>query len=115
MLVRFAICIVLVTLAGGCRKAAKSTTPAAAASQADFAKDVRPVLSEYCYSCHNDQKHKGDVVLEKFSDEEAVLADRATWEKVLKNVRGRQMPPEEKPQPSEDKRRLVANWIEAKL
>src|SRR5437868_4570243 len=101
MLVRFVICIVLVALAGSCRKAAKSNVApaAAAASHADFAKDVRPVLSEYCFSCHNDQKHKGDVVLEKFADEESVLADRTTWEKVLKNVRGRQMPPEEKPQP----------------
>jgi len=115
MLIRFVICIVVVTLAGGCRKAARVNAPATVASHADFAKDVRPVLSEYCFSCHNDQKHKGDVVLEKFSDEEAVLADRATWEKVLKNVRGRQMPPEEEPQPADDKRQLVANWIEAKL
>ena len=117
MLVRLVICIVVVALAGGCRKASQTANaPAAGAtSHADFAKDVRPVLSEYCFSCHNDQKHKGDVVLEKFADEETVLADRATWEKVLKNVRGRQMPPEEKPQPAEDKRQLVANWIESKL
>src|SRR4051812_17751564 len=113
MFARLAICVVLVALAGSCRKAAKSATPAAAASHADFAKDVRPVLSEYCFGCHNDEKHKGDVVLEKFADEESVLADRATWEKVLKNVRGRQMPPEEKPQPADDKRQLVANWIES--
>ena len=41
-----------------------------------------------------------------------VVVTRATWEKVLKNVRARQMPPEEKPQASEDKRQLIANWIE---
>src|SRR5262245_37349071 len=104
MLVRLLMCVALVALAGGCRKVSRASAPAPVTSNADFVKDVRPVLSEYCYSCHNDQKHKGDVVLEKFADEASVAADRATWEKVLKNVRGRQMPPEEKPQPAEDKR-----------
>lgn len=115
MLVRFVVCAVLVMLAAGCRKATTTASAADSATHADFAKDVRPVLNEYCFNCHNDQKHKGDVVLEKFADESAVLADRTTWEKVLKNLRNRQMPPEEKPQPGEDQRQFVAKWIEAKL
>ena len=116
MFVRLLLLSLVALLAGSCRKASSPmNTKAAVVSRADFAKEVRPVLSEYCFSCHNDQKHKGDVVLEKFADEPSVLADRATWEKVLKNLRNRQMPPEEKPQPGEDQRTLVANWIEAKL
>src|SRR6185369_15173079 len=81
----------------------------------NFSSDIRPVLSEYCFSCHNNDKHKGDVTLDKFTDEASVAADRATWEKVLKNLRSRAMPPENKPQPSEAQRELVAGWLDSKL
>ena len=64
MLVRLMIFSLVAMFAGGCRKASPSASnkPAATTSHADFAKEVRPVLSEYCFSCHNDQKHKGDMV-----------------------------------------------------
>ena len=117
MLIRFFILLSVVTLLGGCKKSptAASAPSAAPASRADYAKDIRPVLDEFCFGCHNDKKHKGDVVLDKFTDEAAVLADRAVWEKVLKNIQARQMPPEEKPQLKDDQRQLVLNWIETKL
>jgi len=113
---RAAISVLLLLVAAGCHKI--SGRPAAAASgpgHGSFEADVRPVLSQYCFNCHNNEKHKGDVVLETFTNEAAVLADRATWEKVLKNLRSRAMPPENKPQPLEDQRAAVANWVEAKL
>ena len=115
MLIRFFNLLLLLALVGGCKKSIPASPASAPASRADYAKDIRPVLDEYCFSCHNDKKHKGDVVLDKFADEAAVMADRAVWEKVLKNIRGCQMPPEEKPQPKDEQRQLVLNWIETKL
>ncbi len=110
------ICVLLAM--AGCRQASPSAQAAGAGKDVvtkDFERDVRPILSQYCNNCHSAEKHKGDVVLDKFTDEASVLADHATWEKVLKNLRSRAMPPEEKPQPTEDQRQLVANWLDAKL
>ena len=87
----------------------------AAARSVDFAKEIKPVLAKYCYDCHGSEKQKGDLSLEAFADEAAVLKDRKTWEKVMKNLRNHEMPPSKKPQPAEPQRALVADWIEAKL
>ena len=47
------------------------TGPAAAA---DFEKDIRPVLAEFCLKCHSTEKHKGDLDMERFaSDRKSVV------------------------------------------
>src|SRR5215203_5209417 len=69
-----------------------------------FEKSVKPLLEQYCYSCHGNGKSKGDLTLDNFSDKASVLKDRKTWEHVLRNVRNREMPPENKPQPTQAER-----------
>src|ERR1041385_9529190 len=61
---------------------------------------VAPILSKYCYDCHGNGKHKGDVQLDLYKNEADAAADPKTWEKVMQNVRGHVMPPEKKAQPS---------------
>src|SRR6185369_10694366 len=34
--------------------------PPAVSRPVDFSKDVQPILSEHCYSCHGPEKQKGD-------------------------------------------------------
>ncbi len=81
----------------------------------DFDKQVQPVLSRYCYGCHNDQKHKGGLSLEAFRDKAAILQQPKTWELVMHHVQNKEMPPEGKPQPSEAERRLLVSWIEKEV
>src|SRR4051812_14413642 len=40
---------------------------AGSASAADFEKEIRPILSEYCNKCHSTAKQKGDLDLERFT------------------------------------------------
>ncbi|HMJ91224.1 MAG TPA: DUF1592 domain-containing protein [Candidatus Acidoferrum sp.] len=118
MLVRIGILIFVTLTLVGCRQPIRMSRASTAQSEVaakSFQHDLRPVVSEYCNNCHNSEKHKGDVVLDKFTDDATVMADRATWEKVLKNVRSRAMPPEGKPQPTEEQRALLENWLETKL
>lgn len=119
MLGRFAsVLVVLLALAGlhdPLHAAQPSKAARASGPQPSYERDVQPIVAQYCNSCHSAEKHKGDVVLDKFTAERAVMADRATWEKVLKNIRGRAMPPEGKPQPTDGQRELVLNWLETKL
>lgn len=80
-----------------------------------FERDIKPVLSQYCYGCHGETKRKGDLSLQVYQDEAAALKDAKVWGKVLHNVRTREMPPENKPQPTQAQRDLIAGWIETKI
>src|SRR5690349_13924386 len=66
----------------------KSSNPAAA------------VVNDYCINCHDADTHKGELDLAK------ILSDPLTehaeaWEKVIRKVRARQMPPAGKKRPDE--------------
>src|SRR5436190_2239083 len=85
--------------------------PSSKPSSSRFEKEIKPLLSRYCYGCHNDQKHKGDLSLESFEDVAAILQQPKTWEMVMHHVQTKEMPPEDKAQPSEADRRLLVSWI----
>lgn len=87
-----------------------ATCPAAEASLG-FDKDVRPVLQDYCFRCHDTAKHKGDVDLSIFKNDQAVLRQPKLWGKVLEQINDRTMPPKKKPQPSAAERLRLASWI----
>ncbi len=74
---------------------------AAAEESTSFAKDVLPFLTKHCYHCHGNGKKKGEIALDPFRDDESLQKDRTVWEKVLKMVRGGEMPPKERPRPAE--------------
>src|SRR6185436_8342361 len=80
-----------------------------------FERRIVPLVDEYCFSCHGDGKHKGDMVLDGWKDEASALTDRKTWERVLQKVNNREMPPGNKPQPSDRQRARLADWIEKKV
>lgn len=80
-----------------------------------LAKDVAPLLNQYCYSCHGNGKKKADLALDAYKDEASVLNDRKTWEKVLHNLRTGDMPPENKPQPTPQQREMLIAWIDSTI
>src|SRR5262249_27425910 len=51
----------------------------------------------------------------EYTDEAAAAKDRKTWEKVEHNVRIREMPPPNKPQPSAAERDAFTGWVAAQL
>ncbi|MEO5803192.1 MAG: DUF1592 domain-containing protein [Verrucomicrobiota bacterium] len=79
----------------------------------DYEQDIRPLLGKYCYGCHGETKKKADLSLQLFETKASVLNDLSTWEKVLHHVQTREMPPENKPQPSDEERTLITRWIES--
>jgi hypothetical protein len=80
-----------------------------------YEKSVLPLLRQFCYGCHGDGKKKGGVALDAYPTPQSILVDRATWEHVLKNLRGHLMPPEGKPQPADAERELIASWVESQV
>ena len=81
----------------------------------NFQKDIRPLLETYCTKCHSPSRKKGGVDLSRFLDSGAVHTDPKTWETTLAQVRDRNMPPENKPQPSAEERDRLVTWIEGAL
>lgn len=85
------------------------------AAQADFQKDIRPLLNEFCLKCHSTKDHKGDLDLERFKSLDAVKRDPKVWLQVEEQLELAEMPPKDKPQLSAaQKARLVA-WVRGTL
>lgn len=76
--------------------------PAGEARATGIEKDVIPFLARHCFSCHGGGRSKGDVTLDKYRDEQAIVQDREVWENVLKLVRTGEMPPRAKDRPRPD-------------
>ncbi len=93
--------------------------PAGILSAADgpltLAKDIRPVLEEYCFDCHNPDKKKGDVNLEEVAASPKMEQHRAVWDKVAEVLENGDMPPEKKPQPTEGERHLLLSFLDGQL
>ena len=60
----------------------------------------RAVVSKYCISCHNDRLKRGGLALNTVVAQE-VDRNPDVWEKVLRKIRTRQMPPVGLPRPDE--------------
>ena len=76
-----------------------------------YQKDIRPILAERCFKCHDAEKKKGGIVLTVFADEKAIARQRKLWLKVVEAIDGLEMPPNgEAPLPAEQREHLV-RWI----
>jgi hypothetical protein len=76
---------------------------------------VAPLLAKYCLGCHGAEKPKGELDLAKYHDDAGVAADRKTWERVAEFVETAEMPPKDKPKPTDEERELLVAWIESKV
>jgi hypothetical protein len=76
-----------------------------------FEREIRPLLESFCFKCHGPEKPKAGINLSAFKDEAAVQRDSRAWEKVLRQLREREMPPEGKSQPSPEQRDKLVSWI----
>lgn len=71
-----------------------------------------PLLDANCLDCHDAADKKGGLDLSGFTNENAVMKDRAIWRSVYEKIESHQMPPpKRKSQPTADERRKVLAWI----
>jgi Protein of unknown function (DUF1592)/Protein of unknown function (DUF1588)/Protein of unknown function (DUF1587)/Protein of unknown function (DUF1585)/Protein of unknown function (DUF1595)/Planctomycete cytochrome C len=83
----------------------------ASESVAEFQKDVRPLLENYCYDCHGGDEKKGDVSFEELKSNSDIL-NHDLWFRVLKNLRAGLMPPAKRTaRPSLEERQRIEGWI----
>ncbi len=82
---------------------------------ADFQKDIRPLLNEFCLKCHSTKDHKGDLDLERFKSLDAVKRDAKVWQQVEEQLELGEMPPKEKPQLSSAQKAKLVAWVRGTL
>jgi hypothetical protein len=80
-----------------------------------FDQTIRPVVKEFCLSCHSTAKHKGDLDLERFSSLTEVKKHPKVWQQVIEQLSLGEMPPKEKPQPTAAQREQLVAWVNAVL
>src|SRR5262245_232914 len=95
-----------------------ASLPQAFASQIPVAtsegEQHRQLLDRYCVSCHNQRLKTGGLALDTLAVEN-LAADAPTWEKVVRKLRSRAMPPVGRPRPSDREADALAGWLETGL
>jgi mono/diheme cytochrome c family protein len=74
----------------------------------------RQFLDRYCATCHSERSKSGGLSLVQ-ADLSKLGAQPELWEKVVRKVRTRLMPPPNTPQPSEADRLAILTWLETSL
>jgi hypothetical protein len=77
-----------------------------------YAKEILPLLQEYCYDCHGDGAKKGKLALDIHSNQEEITGDHQLWKKVWENLHRRNMPPADMEQPGDKEIDRILSWIE---
>src|SRR5262245_3824204 len=86
-----------------------STRPSPEASS-----PVTVLVNNYCVTCHDSDVKKGELDLDSVSQED-VTRHPDVWERVVRKLRARQMPPAEKKRPDERTYEAVVNELASSL
>ena len=90
--------LTMVWLSGVCVGATGAEQPQARAATADSSQ--RALLDEYCVRCHNTRRLVGGLALDTV-DPDDVGPDAEVWERALRKLQARAMPPAGSPRPEE--------------
>ena len=71
-------------------------------------------FDQYCSKCHNSTDWAGGVAFDTMS-EDSFGDDAKVWEEAVRKLRGRLMPPPDKPQPDASLIKSQIAWLEGKL
>ncbi|MGC2659836.1 MAG: DUF1592 domain-containing protein [Bryobacteraceae bacterium] len=91
--------------------ATTSPTPQVQADD-EFSKVITPFVAQNCSLCHNEKLKTAGLSLVGYSSTDAMLKDRAEWEKVVAKLQAGEMPPKGMPQPTPDAVKTVVSWLQ---
>ena len=63
------------------------------AESTPFSEDLRPLLVKHCMECHSADGAEGGIAFDRYVDSAKIQSDFELWEKVIRLVKERQMPP----------------------
>jgi len=93
---------------------ADKTAPAAGATPGAEQPGPWALLHERCEKCHNSEDWAGEVAFDTMSPQD-IPKDAQIWEKAVRKLRGRLMPPPGNPQPDQQTIDTFVHWMEGNL
>jgi mono/diheme cytochrome c family protein len=108
------VLLVLIASLAFLQNRAVGQTPAASATPPAGPDQYRAMLNTYCVGCHNARARTGGLALDGL-DLHATQKDAQIWEKALRKLRGRLMPPPGSPQPPQADIDAFTTWMEGTL
>ena len=75
---------------------------------------IPSLVEQYCANCHDSELKKGNLDLESIASED-ITRHSDVWEKAVRRLRARQMPPADKKRPDEAAYKAVLSLLESKL
>ena len=81
-----------------------------AATDARYAREIRPLMRSYCLGCHSTSQHAGDLDLERFATASAARRDPHVWTRVIEQLQSGEMPPKTARQPTAAERSRLLGW-----
>jgi hypothetical protein len=80
-----------------------------------FESSIRPLLRDYCATCHSTEKQEGELDLQRFASLEQVKQQPEVWENVQEQLALGEMPPKDAKQLTAEQRRQLASWVRSTL
>jgi hypothetical protein len=80
-----------------------------------FAAKVAPFLETHCVGCHSGDEPEAGIGFDRYTDSANIQNDFELWEKTLRLIRERQMPPPEETQPTADEVVAITEAISTEL
>lgn len=107
------VAVILIGRPTGLIGRVNSEPPAKLATE--YADRIRPLLNQYCVSCHGNQDAEADLDLDRFANLADVRKATKIWQKVGEMLDGGQMPPAKSKQPTEEERTALRSWVRSFL
>ncbi len=89
--------------------------PKSDAKPGDYATAIQPLVKKYCLSCHSTKTKKGSLDLERFATLDDIRKDVKVWQGIIEQIEAGEMPPKEKPQPTDAEKKLLLAWTRSFL
>lgn len=83
-------------------------------AQDPLASEYRQLIDQYCVACHNAQFQNADMMLDNL-DLNQLSQDAHIWERVIRKLRSRAMPPPGSPRPPESTYVTMIAWMQDQI
>lgn len=85
------------------------------ALEAEYPRDILPLLTRYCHECHSADRTEADLDLSAFKSASEIKKRSRAWQKVGEMLDSGQMPPRDARQPAPPERRRLQQWVRSFL
>ncbi len=106
--------LVALSLSAAHLDAAEPQQPSTASSAQSAPGDPAGLINQYCVSCHNERRNSGGLAFDAI-DVRDVGGNVEVWEKAVRKLRARAMPPADRPRPDESGYEVMLSYLETAL